>query len=73
MCCPLKAVALRLEYGEYDSQGAILTPGVHGLGRYVTAFRDEINNEEQFLAALHAGAFYPAVGLRTGNLQPYLA
>ncbi len=46
---------------------------VHGLGRFVTAFRDEINNEEEFLAALHAGAFYPAVGLRTGNLQPYSA
>ena len=46
---------------------------VHGLGRFVTAFRDEINNEEEFLAALHAGAFYPAVGLRTGNLQPYTA
>jgi len=46
---------------------------VHGLGLFVTAFRDEINNEEEFLAALHAGAFYPAVGLRTGNLQSYTA
>ena len=44
---------------------------VHGIGKFVTAFRDEINNEAEFLAALHAGAFYPATGLRTGNLRPY--
>ena len=44
---------------------------VHGIGKFVTAFRDEINNEAEFLAALHAGAFYPATGLRNGNLRPY--
>ena len=44
---------------------------VHGLGKFVTAFRDEINSEAEFLAALHAGAFYPAVGLRSGHLRPY--
>lgn len=44
---------------------------VHGLGLFVTAFRDEINNESEFLTALHAGTFYPAVGLRTGKLRPY--
>lgn len=44
---------------------------VHGLGRYVTAFPDEIHSEGEFLAALHAGAFYPAVGLRAGQLRPY--
>lgn len=44
---------------------------VHGIGRFVTAFRDEINNEAEFLAALHAGAFYPATGLRSGRLRPY--
>ena len=44
---------------------------VHGLGRFVTAFGDEINNEQEFLAALHTGKFYPAVGLRTGQLRPY--
>ena len=43
----------------------------HGLGKFVTAFNDEINNESEFLSALHAGAFYPAVGLRTGNIRPY--
>ena len=43
----------------------------HGLGRFVTAFADEISNEEEFLAALHANKFYPAVGLRTGQLRPY--
>ena len=44
---------------------------VHGLGKFVTAFRDDINNEAEFLKALHSGAFYPAVGLRTGRLQPF--
>ena len=44
---------------------------VHGLGRFVTAFDDEINNESQFLAALHSGKFYPAVGLRSGQIRPY--
>ena len=44
---------------------------VHGIGKFVTAFRDEINNEQEFLAALHAGAFYPATGLRSGRLRPY--
>ena len=44
---------------------------VHGIGKFVTAFRDEINNQSEFLAALHAGAFYPAIGLRSGKLRPY--
>ena len=43
----------------------------HGLGRFVTAFGDEINNEGEFLAALHSRKFYPAVGLRSGQLRPY--
>ena len=45
----------------------------HGIGKFVTAFRDDINTEGEFLAALHAGAFYPAVGLRSGRLRPYVA
>ena len=44
---------------------------IHGLGRFVTAFGDEISNEQEFLAALHRGKFYPAVGLRSGQLRPY--
>jgi predicted metal-dependent phosphoesterase TrpH len=44
----------------------------HGIGRFVTAFGDEISNEEQFLAALHSRKFYPAVGLRSGQLRPYI-
>ncbi len=43
----------------------------HGIGRFVTAFGDEINNQSEFLTALHSGKFYPAVGLRTGELRPY--
>ena len=43
----------------------------HGLGKFVTAFSDEINNEQEFLAALHTGKFYPAVGLRSGQIRPY--
>ena len=44
---------------------------VHGLGRFVTAFRDEINNEAEFLKALHLGKFYPVAGLREGRIRPY--
>jgi hypothetical protein len=43
----------------------------HGLGRFVTAFNHEILNEQEFLAALHSGKFYPAVGLRSGDLRPF--
>ena len=44
---------------------------VHGLGRFVTAFRDEIHSEAEFLKALHLGKFYPVVGLREGRIRPY--
>ena len=43
----------------------------HGLGKFVTVFRDEVNTEAEFLKGLHSGTFYPATGLRQGNLQPY--
>ena len=43
----------------------------HGLGKFVTVFPDEINNEAEFLKALHDGNFYPATGLREGALRPY--
>ena len=46
---------------------------VHGLGKFVTVFRDEINNETEFMKGLHSGKFYPAVGLRDGRLRPYTA
>jgi hypothetical protein len=44
---------------------------LHGLGRFVTAFRDEINSEAEFLKALHSGKFYPATVLREGRLRPF--
>ena len=44
---------------------------VHGLGKFITEFPDEINTEEEFLKALHAKQFHPVTGLRTGNLKPY--
>ena len=44
----------------------------HGIGRFVTAFGDDISNEEEFLTALHSNKFYPAVGLRSGELRPYI-
>jgi predicted metal-dependent phosphoesterase TrpH len=46
---------------------------LHGLGRFVTAFRDEITSEAEFLKALHSGKFYPAIGLREGRLRPFTA
>ena len=44
---------------------------IHGLGKYVTVFRDEVNTEAEFLKGLHSGTIYPAIALRQGNLQPY--
>lgn len=44
---------------------------VHGLGRCATAFTDEIYTDVEFLAGLRSGDFYPAVGLRSGQLRPY--
>ena len=44
---------------------------IHGLGRYVTVFPEPISSPERFLQALHAGRFYPATGLPSGNLQPF--
>jgi len=43
----------------------------HGLGKFVTEFPHEINNEKEFLKALHARDFHPSVGLRDGRLRPY--
>ena len=40
----------------------------NGLGRCVTVFQDPIRNQEEFLAALRAGRFYPATGLLVGAL-----
>ena len=44
----------------------------HVLGKFLTEFPDEINSEEEFLKALHSKQFHPVIGLRTGNLQPYV-
>lgn len=44
---------------------------VNGLGLFVTAFRDEVHSEAEFLRALHSCKFFPAVGLRSGQLRPY--
>ena len=45
---------------------------VHGLGKFLTEFDDEVNDEAQFLKALHSKKFHPVTGLRTGNLRPYV-
>jgi hypothetical protein len=45
---------------------------VHGLGRCVTMFDDDIFDETEFLAALRLGGFVPAVGLRSGLVKPYV-
>ena len=44
---------------------------VHGLGKFVTEFHDEVTSEREFLKALHSKQYHPVVGLRTGNLKPY--
>jgi predicted metal-dependent phosphoesterase TrpH len=43
----------------------------NGLGTCVTVFPEPIHTPEAFLEALHAGDFYAAAGLHTGNLQPF--
>ena len=44
---------------------------VSGLGKCLTAFQDELHNEAEFLAALRSGMYFPAVGLRAGQVRPY--
>ena len=44
---------------------------VHGLGKFVTEFHDEVTSEQEFLKALHSRKYHPLVGLRTGNLKRY--
>ena len=44
---------------------------VHGLGKFVTEFHDEVTSEREFLKALHSKQYHPVVGLRTGNIKPY--
>ncbi|MEE8465356.1 MAG: PHP-associated domain-containing protein [Dehalococcoidia bacterium] len=44
---------------------------VHGLGKFLTEFHDEVKDETEFLKALHSKKFHPVTGLRTGNLKPY--
>ena len=44
---------------------------IHGLGKFVTEFRDEVTTEREFLKALHSGQYHPVTGLRTGALRPY--
>ena len=43
----------------------------HGLGKFVTEFRNEIHNEAEFIRGLHLGDFHPSVGLREGHVRPY--
>jgi PHP family Zn ribbon phosphoesterase len=44
---------------------------VHGLGKFLTEFHDEVKDEAEFLKALHSKKFHPVTGLRTGNLKRY--
>ena len=46
---------------------------LHGLGKFVTEFHDEINSETEFLKALHSGQYHPVVGLRNGALRRFSA
>lgn len=44
---------------------------LHGLGKFVTEFPDEITTEAEFLRALHSGLYHPVTGLRHGDLRRY--
>lgn len=48
---------------------------VHGsgqLGEAVTVFPNAVNDTDDFLLALRAGGFYPAIGLKHGRLRPFV-
>ena len=44
---------------------------LHGLGKFVTEFHDEITTEAEFLRALHSGQYHPVTGLRSGPIRRY--
>ncbi|MFQ5860638.1 MAG: CehA/McbA family metallohydrolase [Dehalococcoidia bacterium] len=44
---------------------------LHGLGRCLTIFEDEIHSQEEFLQALRGGRYYPAQRLPQGELRPF--
>ena len=46
---------------------------LHGLGKFVTEFQDEITNESEFLKALHSRQYHPVTGLRNGAIRRYVA
>jgi hypothetical protein len=44
----------------------------NGVGYYVTVFEEELRSQEQMLEALRAGRCYPASGLPSGDLRPFV-
>jgi predicted metal-dependent phosphoesterase TrpH len=61
-----------MSVAQYLSKPAVGGSDVHsvnGLGACVTVFSQKITSEESFLEALHEGCYYPAIGLREGNLR----
>lgn len=44
---------------------------LHGLGKFVTEFQDEVTTEAEFLKALHSRQYHPVVGLRSGAVKRY--
>ena len=52
--------------------GASDCHSTNGVGYYVTVFEEELESQEQMLALLKAGRYYPGEGLPSGNLRPYV-
>ncbi len=64
---------LAVEVARHLGKPAVGGSDVHsvsGLGACVTVFPRSIESEGEFMEALRAGGYYPAVGLRTGTLRP---
>ena len=59
------------QYRHCRGTGGSDAHSVHGLGRCITVFEDEIRSEAEFLQALRSGRFYAGYGLRTGQVQPF--
>lgn len=52
--------------------GASDCHSTQGVGYYVTVFQEDIKDQAHMLELLHAGRYYPAKGLPTGELSPYV-
>ena len=59
------------QHSHFKGTGGSDAHSLHGLGRCVTVFEQEIRSEQEFLEALKGGRFYAAQGLRAKQLRAF--